>query len=89
MISRTVVETAKPGDGLLKLCEAPVFKPTLVVGDIQENKLRAEVAYDKCAARMRCLVWWIRTAGKEAAPGECMAPGEAAPETQSGPSRGP
>jgi hypothetical protein len=65
------VDTAKPGEGLLKLCEAPVFKPTLVVGDIQENKTRAEVAYDKCAARLRCLVWWISTASKDAPPGDC------------------
>lgn len=66
-----MVDTAKPGDGLLKPCEAPVFKPTLVVGDIQENKVRAEVAYDKCAARMRCLVWWVSAAAKEAPPAEC------------------
>jgi hypothetical protein len=69
--SRTVVETAKPGDGLLKLCEASVFKPPLLVGDIQENKTRAEVAFDECAARMRCLVWWIKTASHEAVPAEC------------------
>jgi hypothetical protein len=65
------VDTAKPAEGLLQLCEAPVFKPTLVVGDIQENKTRAEVAFDKCAARMRCLVWWIVSAGKGAPPAEC------------------
>jgi len=65
------VDTAKPGDGLLKLCEAPVFKPTLVVGDIQENKTRAEVAYDKCAARMSCLVWWIKTANHETPSPSC------------------
>jgi hypothetical protein len=71
--SRTVVETAKPGEGLLKLCEAPVFKPTLVVGDIQENKTRAEVAFDKCAARMRCLVWWVSEAGHDTPPAECAS----------------
>lgn len=71
MTTRTVVDQVKPVDGLLKLCEAPVFKPTLVVGDIQENRIRAEAAYDKCAARMRCLVWWVRTAGRELPPAEC------------------
>ncbi|MGE7137930.1 hypothetical protein ACQKIE_09915 [Luteibacter sp. NPDC031894] len=73
VLTRTVLEDRKPADGLLKLCEAPVFKPTLVVGDIQENKIRAEAAYDRCAARMRCLVWWVSTARREAPPAECKA----------------
>lgn len=73
MVTRTVVDPVKPDDGLLKLCEAPVFKPTLVVGDIQENKTRAEVAFDKCAARLRCLVWWITTASQDTPPAECQS----------------
>jgi hypothetical protein len=48
-----------------------VLKPTLVVGDIQENRTRAIVAFDRCAARMRCLVWWITSASHETPPDEC------------------
>lgn len=70
-MTQTVVEPAKPADGLLKLCEAPVLKPTQTVGDIQENRIRAETAFDKCAARMRCLVWWVSAASREAPPAEC------------------
>lgn len=71
--TRTVVDPAKPADGLLVQCEAPVLKPTLIVGDIQENRTRALVAFDKCAARVRCLVWWISTANRETPPAECKA----------------
>jgi hypothetical protein len=47
------------------------MKPTLVVGDIQENRTRAMVAFDRCAARLRCLVWWITSANHETPPTEC------------------
>lgn len=50
-----------------------MLKPTLVVGDIQENRTRAVVAFDKCAARVRCLIWWVTTANREAPPVECKA----------------
>lgn len=74
------MDTAKPAEGLLQLCEAPVFRPTLVVGDIQENKTRAEAAYDKCAARFRCLVWWITSAAHETSPVECRKEDEERPD---------
>lgn len=71
MTSRTVVQVARPADVLLQQCEAAVRKPTLKVGDIQENRIRAVVAFEKCAARVRCLIWWITTANHETPPVEC------------------
>lgn len=71
MTSRTVVQVARPDDAMLVQCEAPVLKPTLFVGDIQENRTRAVVAFERCAARMRCLVWWITSANHETPPSEC------------------
>jgi hypothetical protein len=66
-----VVQVAQPSDALKELCDAPVFKPTLFVGDMQDNKITAEAAFDKCAARMRCLVWWLDTADHQTPPAEC------------------
>lgn len=66
-----MVQSAQPSDALLTQCEAPVLKPTLIVGDIQENRERAVVAFERCAARMRCLVWWITSANHEEPPAAC------------------
>jgi hypothetical protein len=71
VLTRTVVEPSLPPDGLLQLCEAPVLKPTQKVRDIQENRIRAETAFEKCAARMRCLIWWVASAADDAPPAEC------------------
>ena len=69
--SRTVVQQARPDDALLKLCEAPNVVPTRSVRDITDNSTAKGVAFDKCAARFRCLVWWITTANREIPPTEC------------------
>lgn len=68
-----MVDPAKPADGLLVQCEAPVFVPTLLVRDINENKIRAFTAYERCAARVRCLIWWIATANHETPPADCRS----------------
>lgn len=78
MVTQTVVETAKPGEGLLQLCEKPKLAPTRVVRDITENASAWQTAFDKCAARLRCLVWWMSAANREAPPAECQTePGRA------------
>lgn len=69
--SRTVVQQSRPTDELLKLCEAPALVPTRSVRDITDNSTAKGVAFDKCAARLRCLVWWITTANHETPPAEC------------------
>lgn len=71
MTSRTVVEQARPAEALLKLCDEPALVPTHVVRDITDNSNARQVAFDKCAARMRCLVWWINAADRTAPPAEC------------------
>ncbi len=74
--TRTVVQQAKPADGLLQLCEKPVLVPTKTVRDITDNSNARQVAFDKCAARLRCLVWWINAADHKAPPAECISDGQ-------------
>lgn len=69
--TRTVVKQARPDDAMLKLCEKAKVVPTLTVGDMADNSTAKDVAFDKCAARLRCLVWWITTANKETPPADC------------------
>lgn len=77
MTTRTVVQQAKPADGLLKLCDEPVLVVTKTVRDITDNSNARQVAFDKCAARLRCLVWWINAADRKAPPAECSSDGTA------------
>jgi len=76
------VQQARPADELLKLCEAPALVPTRNVRDITDNSTAKGVAFEKCAARFRCLVWWITTANHETAPAECRSDTPATPEAR-------
>ena len=66
-----MVEPARPDDALLTLCEGAKVVPTRTVRDITENSTAKDVAFAKCAARFRCLVWWITSANHETPAAEC------------------
>lgn len=70
-MTETKVIPQRPPDGLLALCDAPTYVQTKLVRDMKDNWISADTAYNACAARMRCLAWWITTANHEKPAAEC------------------
>jgi len=70
-MTETKVIPQRPPDGLLVLCDGPAYVQTKLVRDIKDNWISADTAFNACAARMRCLAWWITTANHEKPAAEC------------------
>ena len=51
-----------PPAALMQPCGAPALLATVNVRAMQDNLLAWKGAYEMCAARMRCLVDWIKSA---------------------------
>ena len=55
---RTEVKVLWPPDGLLKRCVPPKTIPTVTGRDMAANSRERQSAYEKCEARMNCLIEW-------------------------------
>ena len=64
-----------PSKNLRQRCDKPLTVPAQTNDDIASNSRQRKVAYEKCEARMDCLIDWLDMAEKnpdeEPAPGTC------------------
>lgn len=77
-LTRTVTVYLKPSDGLLLQCQPPALVPSKTNGDVIENSLNRQSAYDACDIRHQCLLDWHKAAKKVA-----ESKGKAVPEPAS------
>jgi len=55
------------------ICSPATVTPTKKVRDIISNSLSWKEAYGECAARMQCLVGWLRAAASGDSQPDCAA----------------
>lgn len=63
-LTKTDVLYLQPNEGLLLLCPPPQLVPSSTNGDIINNSLARQTAYDQCNILHTCLVDWHAAAKK-------------------------
>ncbi|HHW4679452.1 MAG TPA: Rz1-like lysis system protein LysC [Xylella sp.] len=64
-MTQTRVEVAAPPEALLRPCEKPVLLRVETVRDLLGQTLSWRLAYERCAAQVRCLGAWTQAARLE------------------------
>ncbi|MGY4696653.1 Rz1-like lysis system protein LysC [Xylella fastidiosa subsp. sandyi] len=70
IVTQTRVEVIAPPQGLLQPCEEPPLPRVETVRDLLSQTLAWRLAYEQCAAQVRCVAAW----GQAARAGQLWSP---------------
>ncbi|WP_425521205.1 Rz1-like lysis system protein LysC [Xylella fastidiosa] len=62
IVTQTRVEVITPPQGLLQPCEEPPLPRVETVRDVLNQTLAWRLAYEHCAAQVRCVAAWVQAA---------------------------